>query len=350
MLGVWRLQLLREVGRRGTIRAAASAMSITPSAVSQQLKILEAEAGVPLLEPHGRLVRLTEAGEMLARHADTITAAIVTAESELAATRAEVVGTLRVAAFPTAARAIVPGVIADLGRAHPRLRLALRDLETDESLAALRLDEVDLAIVDEYDEITRVREPGIDLLDLMEDPLYVAVPPGLVPPGILSERLAEEGPVGEVAPAALAAAARAPGVSATVVAAGDVTAGRPGTSLRLPLLAGVPWIMDTEASNIYRAVARHFLRAGVVPQVRSNCRDYGVIIALVEAGLGAAVLPGLALRERDVRALVAPLDPPLHRRVMVAVKPERRAHPAVAAMLAALRPPAGAPGASPGSV
>jgi len=296
MLGVWRLQLLREVGRRGTIRAAAAAMSITPSAVSQQLRILEAEAGVPLLEPHGRLVRLTEAGEMLVRHADAITAAIVAAESELAATRAEIVGTLRVAAFPTAARALVPGIIGALGRAHPRLRLTLRDLETDESLAALRLDEVDLALVDEYDEVTRVREPGIELIHLMEDPLYVALPPALAPPG-----------------------ASAP--------------------MPLASLAAVPWIMDTETSNIYRAVLRHFRRAGLEPTVRSNCRDYGVIIALVEAGLGAAVLPGLALRERDVRATVMPLDPPLHRRVMVALKPERRSHPAVAAMLAALGPP-----------
>jgi DNA-binding transcriptional LysR family regulator len=303
MLGVWRLQLLREVGRRGTIRAAAAAMSVTPSAVSQQLRILEVEAGVPLLEPHGRLVRLTEAGEMLVRHADAITAAIVAAESELAATRDDIVGTLRIAAFPTAARALIPGVIAELGRAHPRLRLTLRDLETDESLTALRLDEVDLALVDEYDDVTRVREAGIELLDLMEDPLYVAVPPELVP--------RSSGP--------------------------DGVADR---TVPLASLAGVPWIMDTETSTIYRAVLRHFRRAGFEPVVRSNCRDYGVIIALVEAGLGAAVLPGLALRERDVQATVVPLDPPLHRRVMVALKPERRAHPAVAAMLAALTLPA----------
>ncbi len=312
MLGVWRLQLLREVGRRGTIRAAAAAMSVTPSAVSQQLRILEAEAGVPLLEPHGRLVRLTEAGEMLVRHADVITAAIVAAESELAATRDDIVGTLRIAAFPTAARALIPGVIAELGRAHPRLRLTLRDLETDESLTALRLDEVDLALVDEYDDVTRVREPGIDLLDLMEDPLYVAVPPDLVPRDL------------EPAPGA-------PGVGPG--AAVDRT-------VPLARLAGAPWIMDTETSTIYRAVLRHFRRAGFEPVVRSNCRDYSVIIALVEAGLGAAVLPGLALRERQVRAVVVPLDPPLHRRVMVALKPERRAHPAVAAMLAALTLPA----------
>jgi DNA-binding transcriptional LysR family regulator len=291
MLGVWRLQLLREVGRRGTIRAAAEAMSITPSAVSQQLRILEAEAGVPLLEPAGRLVRLTEAGEMLVRHADVITAAIAAAESDLAATRAEVSGTLRIAAFPTAARAILPGVIAGLGREHPRLRVTLRDLEAAESLVALRLDEVDLAVLDEYDEVTRIREPGIDLVELMRDPLFLAVPAGLVP------------------------------------ADGAVT---------LDGLAAVPWIMDTEASNIFGAVVRYCRRAGFEPKVRSNCRDYSVIIALVEAGLGVAVLPGLALRDREVRARVVPLADDLARRVLVAVKPERRTHPAIAALLTAL--------------
>lgn len=291
MLGIWRLQLLREIGRRGTIRAAAEAMSVTPSAVSQQMRILEAEAGVQLLEPHGRKVRLTEAGEMLVRHADAITAAIVAAESELAAARGAITGTLRIAAFPTAARAILPGVIEALGRAHPRLRITLRDLETEESVTALRLDEVDLAVVDEYDDATRIRAPDIDLVDLMEDPLYVAVPQALTPAG---------------------------------------------GSIALASLADAPWIMDTETSNIYGVVLRNCRRAGFEPKVRSNCRDYGVIIALVEAGLGAAILPGLALRDREVRARVLRLDPPLARRVMVALKPERRSHPAVAAMLAAL--------------
>lgn len=292
MLGVWRLQLLREVARRGTIRAAAAAMSITPSAVSQQLRILEAEAGVPLLERKGRLVRLTDAGEMLVRHAETITAAITAAESELAATQHEIAGTLRVAAIPTAARAVLPAAIASLGRAHPRLRLMLRDLETAESLPALASDEVDLAVVDEYDEATRIHEPGIELLDLLTEPLLVALPPG---------HPAGEGPV-------------------------------PLGSLR-----DAAWIMDTEASGICRALVRACRRAGFEPHVRSNCRDYSVIIALVEAGLGVAMLPGLALRDRPIRATVALVDPPLERRVRVAVKPERRTHPAVAAMLAALQ-------------
>ncbi len=293
MLGVWRLQLLREVGRRGTVRAAAEAMSISPSAVSQQLRVLEAEAGLALLEPDGRGVRLTDAGRMLVRHADEITRAIDAAEAELAASRAEITGALRIAAFPTAARAILPEAIARLGRDHPRLTVTLRDLETAESLAALRLDEVDLAVVDEYDDATRIVEPAVELVGLGSDPLYVAMP---------GERDAQASPV------------------------------------PLPSLAGEAWIMDTEASSIRGALTRACARAGFAPRVRSACRDYSVIIALVEAGLGVAVLPGLALRDRAVRARVAPLAPPMERRVLVAVKPGRRGHPAIAATLAALGP------------
>jgi DNA-binding transcriptional LysR family regulator len=297
MLGVWRLQLLRELARRGTIKAAAAAMSITPSAVSQQLRVLEGEAGVPLVERHGRLVRLTAAGEMLARHADTILGAIREAESDLAASRDEISGTLRVAAFPTAARAILPAAIAAIGGRHPGLRVTLRDLETRESLVALSMDEVDLAVVDEYDEVTRIHERGVDLLPLGRDPIRLALPTAMG---------AVEGPAGLL----------------------DVR--------------DEPWIMDTESSSILQVVLRACRRSGFEPHIRSNCRDYSVIIALVEADLGVAVLPGLALRDRPIRATIVDIDPPLERRVMVAVKPERARHPSVAAMVDELRRVGGA--------
>jgi DNA-binding transcriptional LysR family regulator len=292
MLGVWRLQLLREVARRGTVKAAAAAMSVTPSAVSQQLKILEQEAGVALVEHEGRRLRLTDAGRMLVRHADAITAAIAEAESDLAASRDEVTGTLRVAAFPTAARAILPPLIATLVARHPGLRVTLRDLETDESLTALRMDEVDLAVVDEYDESTRVREAGLDLLPLMRDPINLALPP---------DRVTDGGP------------------------------------LALAALRDDAWIMDTESSSIHQVALRACRRSGFDPNVRSICRDYSVIIALVEAGLGVAMLPGLALRDRPIRATIVAAEPPLERTILAAVKPERRGHPAVAAMLAELQ-------------
>ena len=291
MLGIWRLQLLREVARRGTIKAAAGAMSITPSAVSQQLKILEQEAGAQLLEPHGRLVRLTDAGQMLVRHADTITAAIAAAEADLAASRDVITGTLRVAAFPTAARAMMPQVLASLGGRHPALRLMLRDLETHESLLALKMDEIDIAVVDEYDEASRILEAGVETVRILRDPLYVAFAP--------DRRVPDGG-----------------------VALAD--------------LRDEAWIMDTEGSTIYEVVLRACRQAGFDPHVRSHCKDYSVILALVTAGLGVAVLPGLALHERAIRARVTPLRPPLERSVLAAFRPERRAHPAVAAALAEL--------------
>ncbi len=292
MLGIWRLQLLREVARRGTIKAAAAAMNVTPSAVSQQLKQLEHEAGVPLLEPHGRLVRLTDAGRMLVRHADTITAAIAAAESDLAATRDSISGTLRVAAFPTAARAMLPSVLAGLGGRHPDLRLTFRDLETDESLLALQMDEIDVAVVDEYDELSRIHAPGIETVAILRDPLYVAFPPD----------------------------------HAAVAAQVDLVD-----------LAHEPWIMDTQASTIFGVVARACERAGFEPNIRAQCKDYGVMVAMVRASLGVAILPGLALQGRKLDLPVARLRPLLERRVSAAVRPERRAHPAVGAMLAELQ-------------
>ena len=293
MLGVWRLQLLREVARRGTIKAAAAAMDVTPSAVSQQLRILEAEAGIPLLERHGRHVRLTDAGQRLVRHADAITTAIAAAESDLASARDGVTGTLRVAAFPTAARAILPTAIVRLGARHPDVRVNLRDLETRESLVALAGDEVDVAVVDEYDEVTRIRDRGLDLVPLATDPIHVAIP-------------LDRGT-------------------------------RVGRAVALEDLRDEAWIMDTEASSIHQAVTRACAAAGFEPVTRANCKDYGVIIALVEAGLGIAMLPGLAFRDRAIRATVLPIDPPLERRLSVAVKPERRGHPAIAAMVDELR-------------
>src|SRR5512140_3422838 len=149
-------------------------MLITPSAVSQQLAILEQEAGVPLLEKSGRQVRLTEAGLRLVRHADSITGAIAAAEADVASLRDQVVGTLRVAAFPTAARAVMPAVMTALSRLHPDLRVTLRDLEADESLTALAMDEIDIAIVDDYGDGARIPPAGLDVCAFMRDPIYLA--------------------------------------------------------------------------------------------------------------------------------------------------------------------------------
>ena len=179
MLGVWRLQLLREVARRGTIKAAAVAMDVTPSAVSQQLRILEAEAGVPLLERHGRRVRLTEAGEALVRHADAVTAALAAAESELAAAREGISGTLRVAAFPTAARAILPSAIASPG--WPASRAAGDAARPRDAARAWRRWPSTRWTSPSSTSTTRRRgsaSAASTCVPLVRDPIRLALPPG----------------------------------------------------------------------------------------------------------------------------------------------------------------------------
>jgi DNA-binding transcriptional LysR family regulator len=308
MLGVWRLQLLREISRRGSIKAAAEAMEITPSAVSQQLAILEREAGVQLLEKSGRRVRLTEAAQRLVRHADTITGAIAAAEADLASMQQAVTGTLRVSAFPTAARAVMPPVMTALSRLHPELRVTLRDLEADESLTALQNDEIDIAIVDDYGDGSRVTDPGLEVCEFMRDLIYLAT--------------ATETP-GKGRPSATGA------VSPTQRTP-------PAGEARLEEFRNAFWIMDTDNSHLSRVVLQACRRLGFEPHIRSSCRDFSVIIALVEAGLGVGVLPGLALLDRPVRAQVRPIAPPLARRISSVIRPERRSHPMIVSALAEL--------------
>jgi DNA-binding transcriptional LysR family regulator len=333
VLGVWRLQLLREVFLRGSIKAAAEAMSVTPSAVSQQLSILEREAGVELLEREGRQVRLTEAALRLVRHADTITGAIAAAEADVATLQSVVTGTLRVAAFPTAARSVMPKVMTALSLQHPELRVTLRDLEADESIPALTLGEIDVAIVDDYGEGSRIPSPGLETCEFMRDRIYLATAAGAVSVGGSA--------VPGSGPADAAAAAPSPGAVAPATGA----ALRPA---RLGEFRDAFWIMDTDNSRLSQVTLRACRAAGFEPHIRSSCRDFGVIIALVEAGLGVGVLPGLALTDRPIRAEVRPIDPPLVRRVLSVVRPERRSHPMIVSALAELerfgasyRPPVG---------
>ncbi|MGD0121671.1 MAG: LysR family transcriptional regulator [Candidatus Limnocylindrales bacterium] len=311
MLGVWRLQLLREISRRGSIKAAAEAMEITPSAVSQQLAILEREAGVQLLEKSGRRVRLTEAAQRLVRHADAITGAIAAAEADLASMQRAVTGTLRVSAFPTAARAVMPPVMTALSRLHPELRVTLRDLEADESLTALKNDEIDIAIVDDYGDGSRVRDPGLEICEFMRDLIYLATASATT----TETKKARASATGAVSP------------TPTTPPAGEA---------RLEEFRNAFWIMDTDNSHLSRVVLQECRRLGFEPHIRSSCKDFSVIIALVEAGLGVGVLPGLALLDRPVRAQVRPISPPLARRISSVIRPERRSHPMIVSALAEL--------------
>lgn len=174
-MDVRRLQMLLHLSRLGSMREVAEEIGATTSTVSQQIAALSREVGTPLVEPDGRRVRLTPAGRRLARHAVTILAAVEAARLDLDPD-AEPAGTLRVAGFATAVRRSLLPVAADLAAGHPRVRLRIHEHEPAESLALLASDDVDLALVYDYNLAPVSADATVETMPLWSVPWSLAVP------------------------------------------------------------------------------------------------------------------------------------------------------------------------------
>jgi DNA-binding transcriptional LysR family regulator len=289
-LDVRRLRLLRELSARGTIAATADALSYTPSAVSQQLSALEREAGAELLERQGRRVRLTDAGRALVARAEDVLAALERAEAELEAGRRDVRGTLRVASFSSAARAVLPGVAGALAVRHPDLVVHVSDAEPADALAQLRLGELDLVLSEQFPYVPPRDLTGFERVDLFDDPLDLAVGPGY-----------EDRPA-------------------------DFTK-----------LEGVPFIGGHPQTSCH-TVLFHACRAqGYEPRIVGSSNDYAVILALVGEGLGVSLAPSIAQDLAPDGVTFKRFSPRLHRRVYAAVRAGTEGRPAITAMLDELR-------------
>jgi DNA-binding transcriptional LysR family regulator len=170
-----RLELLAELSRLGSMRAVADTLGTTTSTVSQQVAVLAREMGTPLIEPAGRLVRLTPAGRRLAEHAVTILAAVEAAQLDLGP-EAEPSGTLRVAGFTTAMRAYLLPVVTSLAVTHPRVNVLVREHEPPEALQLLAEDRVDLALVYDYNLAPATPDPALHRSPLWTAPWGLGVP------------------------------------------------------------------------------------------------------------------------------------------------------------------------------
>lgn len=293
MLDLRRLRLLRELESRGTVHETARALDYTPSAISQQLAVLEREAGVRLLERAGRSLRLTEAGRVLVGHAARLLDGVEAAEAELAQlAHGTVAGTVRIAAFQSAMLQIVAPALGQLAGESPGIRIEVTEAEVEAAVPSLRLQHLDVVVGDEYRGLPRMRHS-----DLMREPL-------------LHEAVKLVLPVDHV----LARRRRAPLSSLPdAVWAG----GQPGTGHR----------------EMHIRACREL--GGFEPDIRHASDDLLILLELVRSSGACALLPDLVHADRDPSVAVRPLaDGRLAREVFLLTRPTRS--PAIAAVADAL--------------
>ena len=292
MLDVRRLRVLREVALRGSIAAAAESLRFTSSAVSQQLAKLELEAGVPLLERGPKSVRLTPAGWRLVEHAEVILEQLAEAEAELR----ELDGsppTLRVGANTTAAVSIVPQALGHFAAARPEIDVTVTEADPLVSLASLRVRELDLAIVFEYDHVPLPSDPRIQLELLLEESMRIVLPAGHP---VARQR-----------------------------------------AVRLLDLADETWIKSTTRSSCNPFTERACRAAGFEPRIRFEFDDYTAMQNLVASGAGVAFAPDLGLSRLNPGVAVRPIAFGPKRRVHAAYRAGEREEHGIAEMLDALK-------------
>src|SRR4051812_2475908 len=287
MLDLRRLQLLRELHERGTIAAVADALQFTPSAVSQQLAMLERETGVTLLEKAGRGVRLTDPALVLVAHADALLDRAARAEADLAAAAGTVAGRARIATFQSVALQLAIPAMAALTHQAPQLRTELVEAEPEQALPALALGDVDLVLGDEWEHQPLRLPKGLERHELFDDPVHIALPEKI--------RHAAFGALDNEA----------------------WTTGHPGMA----------WEQMT------RRTCREL--GGFEPDIRHRTNDATVSLALVARGLAVALVPSLAIPDEHPRVALRPTG--VKRRILAVVREADAARPSVQALLASLR-------------
>ena len=246
-MDVRRLELLLALSRLGSMHAVSEVLGVTTSTVSQQIAALAKEVGTPLLEPDGRRVRLTPAGRRLAGHAVQILAAHEAARADLDPS-AEPAGTVRVAAFHTAISDTLLPVVHRLRQECPAVRLEIQEQEPPEALAMLERDQVDLALIYDYNLAPATLDASLEATPLWESSWSLAVP---------------------------SRSRRTSGTTVDVVAA----------------FAASDWIVNSRHLADEQVVRTLAALAGFEPRITQRADSLALVQDMITAGLGVGLMP-----------------------------------------------------------
>lgn len=288
-----RLHVLRMIRQHGTVTAAARALHLTPSAVSQQVRGMAGELHVDLLQPSGRGVSLTPAAEILLEHADRLYAEWERARAALEAHHLGERGPLRLCGFPSALAALLPSAAARLRQDGPPLQLVVVQADPADSLDKLLAGDADLAILEADTASPSATDGRFDQELLFDDPLQLLVPD--------DHHLARHDEV------ALADAAEE------------------------------DWVGGPIGGSYHQIELLTCHRAGFTPRFRHRALDWSAYVAVVEAGLGVALLPRLAVRPTGrTRSLPLGDTPAPTRRLLTCVRRGSADNPAITRLREAL--------------
>ncbi|WP_029138277.1 LysR family transcriptional regulator [Nakamurella lactea] len=276
-MDVRHLELLRELADRGSVTAVARATHRTPSAVSQQLKAAQREFGLPLAEPAGRGLKLTEAGRVLADGGRQIATAVERVRADWDAYRGQPSGPVSIAALPSAAAFLLPGVIDDLGDVPITLRCTDIDIAEAE-FGGLVVDH-DIVIAHSLTSRAPAGTEGLVTVQLVREPLDIAM--------AATHPLARQ------------------------------------KSLRPRDLIDQEWIGVPSGfpfDTVLLAIERE---TGIAPRVAQRLRDNRLIESLVAAGRKIAILPRFTTPTDGGIVLRPLLDIPSGRYIFAVVRTDR---------------------------
>src|SRR4051794_35533128 len=294
MIDLAALTSLRAVDTHGSVVGAADALGFTPSAVSQQVKRLEKQTGVPLLERVGRGVILTDHGRHLVDAGARLLAELEQVESGLHERAGTVSGHLRLTAFSTAMRGLVAPVVRDLRSHHPDLTLSLTEREPWDTIDLVATGQSDLGVVHRWGDVPITIPDHLEATQVAHDVADVIVPvdhPLATRTRVSPRDLVDEG-----------------------------------------------WIATPDGTICRQWLTRMYAGTGRLPRIAHTAMEFDSHLALVRAGLGIALVPRLGRQPLGGELAAVPAhDPEPTRDVIALHRRSMAASPAVTAVLEALR-------------